>query len=246
MGVADRGRGVKRGAGRPQNGYYLADGTRVPGSTTVTGRGKDSGGLVFVAKRNWHEAGRLGKPFSPDAYWSDGDALQAGTLVHDWIERDVYDEPITYTAEDFPDASALTLQQAHIGYMAYKQWRTAVNLEILETEVPLVSETYGYGGTLDAIALVNGERCIFDWKTSNGTYPDYIAQVAAYRQLVNETADISETEPIRSAHLLRVDKEFGSFHHHWWPEAVLDLGWTWFLAAKELYDADKRLKKVAS
>lgn len=233
---------MKRGAGRPEGGYFLADGTKVPGATTITGRGKDSGGLLYVAKRNWHEAGRQDRPWDPDAYWSDGDALTAGTIVHQWIEDDIHgNEPTVF------DAGSLTFDQARVGFMAYRQWRNGVSLEILETEAPLVSEQFEFGGTLDAIALVNGERVLFDWKTSNATYVDYIAQVAAYRQLVNENYDRSgDGGPVEAGHLLRVGKTYGDFHHHFWPPSALDDGWEWFLHAKGLYTLDRKLKKVAT
>jgi len=234
---------VKRGEGRPTGGYYTKDGIRVPSATGITGRGKDSGGLVYVAKRNWWEAGKQGKPFDRDAYWSDSDALLAGTVVHQWIEDDIHGQPLTR----FDDAPARTLAEATTGYDAFCKWRVTANLTILETETPLVSEQYEFGGTLDAIARINGERVLFDWKTSNATYVDYIAQVAAYRQLVNEDYEtLGNGGPVESAYLLRVGKEFGDFHLHFWTSRILDLGWRWFLAAKELYDMDKRLKKVAA
>lgn len=232
-----------RGKGRPSDGYYLADGSRVPGVTTITGRAKDSGGLIYIAKKHWHEAGRQGKPFARDAYWGKPEnwglaATEAGTIAHQWIEDTIHDDPLT----PYLDHDARIIEQAEVGFGAYLKWQRRVRLEVLETEVPLVSEEYGYGGTLDALALVDGEPALFDWKTSNATYVDYIAQVAAYRQLLVERGERAPKE----AHLLRLGKEMGDFHHHYFPPAVLDLGWQWFLAALDIYNIDARLKKVAA
>lgn len=229
-------------AGRPSGGYFNAEGKRLPGVTSITGRGKDSGGLVFVAKRNWHEAGRLGLPFERDAYWSGMDGKSAtltGSIVHQWIDDTLRGAPLT----GFDESDAV-LWEAQIGFTAFQEWAEQFKPEVVETEMPLVSEEHQYAGTPDAVALVGNkrERVLLDWKTSNGTYPDYIAQVAAYRQLLRERD--GDTAPRRGA-LLRVGKEHGDFHYHSWPEQVLDLGWQWFLAAKSLYDVDARLKKVS-
>lgn len=252
---------MKRGEGRPAGGYYLADGTRVPSVTSINSYGGDSGGLVYKAKKNWHKAGAAGKPFTKDDYWPDderfwGDAKETGSIVHQWIEDDIHGNPPT----KFEAADEHQLVQAKQGYAAYLHWRKTTNPQILETEAPLVSEEFGFGGTLDAIALIDGRRVLLDWKTSNSSRIQYIAQLAAYRQLVNEADSVHlgdqvriigldnsyDGTTVRDAYLLRVGKEFGDFHYHYWPETVLDLGWEWFLAVKQAYELDKRLKKVAT
>ena len=227
-----------RGAGRPE-GYYLADGTRVPGVTTITGRGKNSDGLIHAAKKRWHEAGRQGLPFSRDAYWGSGDALGAGNITHQWIEDTLHGSDLT----PFPAAPDETYAQALAGYEAFLEWREQFKPEIVETETPLISEEYRFGGTLDAVAIVADKHALFDWKTSNATYGDYIAQVAAYRQLTRERD--GDAAPNR-AFLLRVGKTYADFHYHSWPESVLDIGWRWFLSAQELYRTDYKLKKLAA
>ena len=59
---------------RPKGGYKLADGTKVPGVTTVIGKLKDAGPLMYWA---WQQ-GVEGKDFreTRDA------AASAGTVVH--------------------------------------------------------------------------------------------------------------------------------------------------------------------
>jgi len=235
---------VNRGSGRPTKGYFTADGTRVPSVTTINSFGGDSGGLVYKAKKNWHEAGRLGHPFERDAYWPDDtalwgtDAKETGSIVHAWIENDIHGDPLA----DFPDASSVQLEQAGQAFLAYRDWRTMVDLEIVDTELPLVSEKHGFGGTLDAIAVLNNRRVLLDWKASNSARVSYIAQLAAYRVLVNE----NNYGPVENAYLLRVGKTHGDFHLHSYPAGVLDTGWQWFLAAKTQYELDKTLAKVAS
>ena len=81
----------KRGAGRPEGGYRNPAGETVPRITTIIGRCKDSGGLVYIAKKHWHEAGRRGLPFERDAYWGKPEtwgveATEVGSIVHQGIE----------------------------------------------------------------------------------------------------------------------------------------------------------------
>lgn len=219
-----------RGAGRPQDCYRLADGTRVPGTTTITGYMKGAALLKWA----WRQ-GRDGK----ELYGARDEAGVAGSIAHQWIEDTLHGTPPTA----YDDAPAELLAQARAGFDAFREWHAQSKPVILETEVPLVSERYRYGGTIDAIALIGDVRCLLDWKTSNGTYPDYIAQVAAYRELLRERD--GDRAPER-AYLLRVGKEYADFHFHSWPMSVLDLGWKWFQAAHELYVTDRQLKKVAA
>ena len=46
-------------------------------------------------------------------------------------------------------------------------WKAGVNLEIVLTELPLVSELYQFGGTPDALAVIlSGSMTLLDWKAS--------------------------------------------------------------------------------
>lgn len=218
-----------RGAGRPKDGYRLADGARVPGVTTVTGYFKSAGLIGWAYKR-----GRDGLTL----YGSRDEAADAGSIAHQWIEDTLHGIELT----EYPEVPVKLLVQARTGYDAFREWHADYKPKIVETETPLVSERYGFGGTLDCLAFVR-ELVIFDWKTSNGTYPDYIAQLAAYRQLLRERD--GDKAP-RRAYLLRVGKEYADFHFHSWPESVLDVGWEWFRYAQGLYESDRKLKKLAA
>ena len=222
-----------RGPGRPKGGYRNAAGERIPGSTTITGRFKDSGGLIRWA----HAEGAAGR----ELYETRDAAGEAGSLCHDWIEDTLHGRGLRNPPEEM---AAALVEQAKQGLAAFDEWMETVDLRVLETEQPLVSEEFQYGGTLDCLALVSGRKVLLDWKTSGGSYPDYIAQVASYQRLLIERDGPAEAP--KSAFLLRIGKEHADFHFHSYPASVLALGWRWFLLARELYDLDKRLKKVAT
>ncbi len=213
-------------SGRPKSGYRLKDGTRVPGVTTVINRFKESGGLLHWA---W-QLGMDGKDYRAER----DKAAEAGTIAHEMIDAWIHDREWQPPGKEPEDM----LAKAQTGFEAFLAWATSTHLEVVETEVSLVSERHRYGGTIDGIGRLNGETVLLDWKSSNRIYADYIVQVAAYVKLLEE----NRRERVTGIHLLRVGKEWGDFHHHAWPVEVSELGWRAFKCQRELYDLDKPLK----
>jgi len=218
----------------PTNGYRV-NGERVPGVTTIIGRFKDSGGLLFWAFEQGKAAqrGEINK-----LYDKRDEAAEAGTLAHSMVEAHI-------KGEDLPDLSAYPediQRQAQQGFENYIQWAENNRIEIIHQEMELVSETYLYGGCPDAIGRdASGRLCLIDWKTSNGIYPDYLIQLAAYNHLWEENHPLDPL--IGGFHLCRFAKEHADFAHHYWAE--LDDAWEQFLLFRKAYDIDKKLKKRA-
>lgn len=207
-------------------GYFLQDGTKVPSVTTICGRFKESGGLI-----NW--AWKLGKE-GRDYREVRDIAADAGTLAHAAADAWIHgrENPLDTTEK------GEILDKAQTAYGAFLEWTEQTQLVVTDTELPLISERYCFGGTFDAI-LVKGKRALGDWKTSNALYPEYLLQIAAYAKLWDENYP---WEPITGGfHLLRFDKTHGDFHHHWWAE--LDRAWEAFLLLRRLYDIEKELKQ---
>lgn len=210
-----------------RGGYFLASGERVPSVTTVISRFKDAGGLIHWA---W-SLGKEGKDYREER----DKAADAGTMAHAAVEAWIKGD--NYAFEGDPDVCA----KAQMAFGAFLEWADQTQLKVTHTEVPLISERYRFGGTFDAL-LVRGKRAMGDWKSSNGVYPEYLVQVAAYGKLWEET---HPDEPIDGGfHLLRFDKTYGDFKHHWWGE--LDRAWEAFLHLRALYDINKELTKRAA
>lgn len=213
--------------GRPKEGYFV-DGKRVPSVTTITSRFKDAGGLIHWA---W-QIGKDGKDYREER----DSAASAGTLAHSMVEAWIRGEPPVCTHDD-PEVVA----RAQKSFEAFLEWANQSSLEVTHTEVSLISREHMFGGTLDGI-LIKGRRAIGDWKTSNGVYPDYLVQIAAYKALWEENFP---DDPIDGGlHLVRFDKTYGDFAHRWWPE--LDTAWKSFLLERQLYENEKELKKRAA
>lgn len=207
---------------------YKVDGKRVPSVTTILSRFKESGGLIHWA---WSE-GIEGRDYRQTR----DSAAGAGTCAHDMVEcfiRETEFDPSPYDPE--------TLSKAETAFKAFMEWATSSKLKPAYTETSLVSEKYRFGGTLDAV-FIEGKLAIADWKTSNRVYMDMLCQVAAYGELWTEN---KPDLPIEGGyHIVRFDKEYGDFAHHYYPE--LDDAWEYFKLVREAYDLDKRLKKRAA
>lgn len=212
----------------PQNGYRLADGTRVPGTTTIISRFKESGGLIHWA---W-DLGMNGKDYRQVR----DDAGGAGTLAHALVDAHIKKQPIDEVL--FARADEETRTKAESAFGAFLSWERMTNLEIVETEMQLVSEAHRYGGTPDAIGIVSGDLCLVDWKSSNSVYADYLLQLAAYKNLWNEN---NPDRQVQGMHLIRFSKDHGDFSHRFYPE--LDQAWRAFVLCRELYELDKAIKK---
>ena len=218
----------------PKGGYKLADNTRVPGVTTICGRFKDSGALLWWAFGQGKAAER-GEISS--LYDKRDEAADAGTLAHSFVERHINGD-----FEFLRETIVTRVQQlAFQGYRNYCEWAENNRIGIVAQEMEMVSEKYRFGGCPDGIGVdVKGLRSIVDWKTSSsGPYVDWLLQLAAYDILWTEN---HPDQPITGGyHLCRFSKENADFHHHYWSE--LELAKEQFLSFLESYQRDKLLKK---
>jgi len=144
-------------------------------------------------------------------------AGRIGTLTHIMIEEFIKGGAVKLDGYE-PDE----ISQAKTAYYGFYQWFANNNVTFHETEMKLVSEEYQFGGTFDAVCEVNGKLVICDWKTSNAVYDEFIIQLGAYRQLIQENLGYD----IRGAILLRLDKEEkGVYEEHHYK--IKDLNWGW-------------------
>lgn len=216
----------------PKGGYKTKAGKKAPGVTTIIGRFKDSGGLLYWA---CEQGKAIQRGEISSLYDKRDEAADAGTLAHACVEAHLHNLPLPM----LPDNDIG--KQARQGYENFLQWNEANRLEIVAQEMELVSEEYEFGGCPDAIGIdTQGRICLIDWKTSNGVYQDYLIQLAAYKQLWNENNP--EKDWITGGfHLCRFAKEHADFAHHYWSE--LDEAWEQFKLFRRAYDLDKILKK---
>lgn len=204
----------------PKGGYRNANGDPIPGTTTVISNlGWNKNQLMWWA---WKQ-GKDGLSFRDTSE----KAADIGTQAHAMVEASIKNLPVP---EGDPKAKA--------AFEEYLAWKDRTRIEIVGSEIALVSEKHQYGSTIDAMGTHNGEYEMPDWKASNGCYPDHVIQLAAYAHNWNEN---NPDKPVRRVHLCRFGKE-GGFHHHSWAFDALEPAWDVFLALLKIHANKKRLE----
>jgi predicted RecB family nuclease len=132
-------------------------------------------------------------------------------------------------APDTSEYSQADIQKANNCLAKFKSWLKEHPVSPVMIETPLVSEEYKYGGTLDLFAEYNSEFTLVDFKTGKALYPEYLYQVAAYRQLLQE-----QGWPVASARILRIGRD----ESEGFEEVIrtnLETEWQIFLRCLEIY-----------
>jgi len=206
---------------RPKRGYGKTDaGMKYVGVTTPLGLWGDKGGMIHAA---W-KLGMEGENYRE--IWHG--AANAGTLAHELVDAYLHDKPEPDMSMHLPEI----VGKAETAYLGFLQWATLVNFKVIMTEQSLYDEVLGLAGTPD-LAAIQGKRCIIDWKTSKVIYPEYWAQVSAYKYLWEATYP---DQPIEECYILQLNKEDGGFAYHHKPN--LAPYWEFYchvLAAYRLY-----------
>jgi len=150
----------------PRNIYKTADGTKVPGTTTITGQ-LDKPNLIQWA---WN-LGAEGKDWR-EARDSAGDR---GTSVHDMIMGFWRCEEVAMVGDIETKCFEMFLK-----------WLQGKKVDPVLVEMPLVSEEYKFGGQPDLVAMIDGVLTLLDIKTAKAIYPEVWYQLAGYDILLKE------------------------------------------------------------
>lgn len=190
--------------------YKLASGTKVPGVTTVLSL------LNKPALVKW--ANNLGLQGIDSNKYRDA-AADIGTLAHAMIQAHLQNEKL-----DTSQYSAQQIDLAENAALSYFEWAKQYNVQPIFCEIPLVSEKYQFGGTIDCYCRLNNELTLLDFKTGKAIYDEYFVQLAAYKQLLTESGHKvkkcrilrigrDETEGFEERVADRIDKYFSVFKH---------------------------------
>ena len=152
--------------------YKTQDGKRVPGATTITGLLNKP---FLVA---W--ANRLGLEGIDSTKYRDA-AADIGTLAHAMVQAHIQNEPM-----DYDEYSSTQIDLASNAVLSYFEWEKQHEMIPILTEVPLVSNKYRFGGTVDCYCRLDGIPTLLDFKTGKAIYDEYFIQLAAYRALLME------------------------------------------------------------
>ena len=164
--------------------YKDQEGNIVPGVTTV---------LSILAKPalvKW--ANNLGLQGIDSNKYRD-EMADIGTLAHLMILGH-FNKQETDTSE----YSKTQIEKAENCLLSFYEWEKGHTIYPILVEKPLVSDMWGYGGTIDLYCELEGEPTLIDFKTGKAIYPEMMCQLAAYKELLIENGhECSKTRILR-------------------------------------------------
>lgn len=209
---------------RAHQRYRLADGTIVPGVTTIVGL-LNKPHLVAWANK----MGLQG--IDTTAYTAA--AAGAGTCAHEMIQAMVGGPEV-----DFSKYTGEEIEAARNAADKFRAWLVNHDMQTHMIEEQIVSERYRTGGTIDWYGELDGKMTLVDIKTSGNVYAEHVIQVAAYAQLLKD-----EEYPIEEVRILRFSREDDDDHRDFVvTDRLLEAGFEIFLRLRDIYDLQKEIK----
>jgi hypothetical protein len=212
----------------PKYDYALADGTLVPGVTTIV-RLRDKPFLKDWAFRVAKENPGL----SSIRDYTD-DLARIGTCAHHILMSEL--SGMTAYLGDFTPNE---VEAAQHSIDKYHRWAQGKVIVVHEVEGQVISERHRFGGTFDFYAVVDGLFTIADLKTGARIYREYVEQGAAYAEAKKEMG-----QPVEQVLILQMGRTEGEGFSE---EPVRDWrnSWMHFLTLRQLYDIEQANKKGA-
>ena len=209
---------------RAHQRYRLADGTIVPGVTTIVGL-LNKPHLVAWANK----MGLQG--IDTTAYTAA--AAGAGSCAHEIIQAMVGGPEV-----DFSKYTGEEIEAARNAADKFRAWLVNHDMQTHMIEEQIVSERYRTGGTIDWYGELDGKMTLVDIKTSGNVYAEHVIQVAAYAQLLKD-----EEYPIEEVRILRFSREDDDDHRDFVvTDRLLEAGVEIFLRLRDIYDLQKEIK----
>lgn len=157
----------------------------IPSVTWITGHYPK--GIAFykwLADKGWDESQALKQA-----------AGEKGSKVHQAIEMLIKGGEIKMSSKLLNTSTGqeeeLTVEEYDC-ILSFKNWVDKVKPEFLIQEKTVISREYGFAGTVDCVAKIDGEIYIIDWKTGQYVWPEYELQLSAYNQALSELVEKME------------------------------------------------------
>ncbi len=177
------------------------------------------------------------------------EAADVGSLIHEYAEQFAKFKLGGTARPEVPDihtmfpgnseeTNNLMQEQVENGIKAFLTWVKDHNVEYVHAEYFVYNPEVGYAGRTDAIAKVDGELTILDYKTGKRIYSSHRYQAAGYYLAVQHDG----IHPTKSAILL-FNKEDGSFLYESYDEKEINADAEVFLALATVKKREKILSK---
>ena len=128
-----------------------------------------------------------------------------GSDVHKWIELWIkFKIHGGSSVADYPYEVKTPMENFH-------KWVESREIEWIASEKKVYSKFWNYAGTIDALARINGELYVIDFKTSAKIYKEYYLQVYGYAQAIHEMVNDESNKHYPKGMIVRLDKNEDKF-----------------------------------
>jgi len=184
---------------------------------------------VFCCKRNVQD------PFEVR-----NDSSKKGTLIHFYIQAFLENYNTKQIEEYESNYDLLQISFAKKAFDEFKSWYNQVKPKHLQSEIQVIDEEYGYGGTADWPVIINEKRTLADFKTGKHIYAESFFQLVAYFKTINKT--IYKDDPLTDIMILHIRPEQLA-REYWLPRNLINPFYDGFLALKKLEDLKATINK---
>ena len=102
-------------------------------------------------------------------------AADFGKEIHGWAEQ-----YINFKLKKGPMPEMPERKEVQVGVNAFLEWVQENKVKLVSTERVLYSKKHDFMGVMDIEAIIDGDLCLVDLKSSNGLYNTVNMQTAAY------------------------------------------------------------------
>ena len=167
--------------------YEIAEGTFVPSVTTVI----QWGCPMPIHLLNWIIKTSQG---DPDKYWNVNNRdAQIGIDAHNLVELFAKRQMGILTRGEYAEFQTISIQDEPLqkALICFMDFYVKHKPKFLEVETPLFHKSIPYAGRIDAVAEIDGEVWLLDYKTSRSVDKDkkIQMQLSAYARLYEKIGD---------------------------------------------------------
>jgi hypothetical protein len=157
-----------------------------------------------------------------------------GSRIHKAIEDLISGETVSMDSKYTDNSgfeSELTTEE-YEAVLSFVDWAKSVNPTFLHTEMTVISNTFGFAGTVDCIAKIGDDTFIIDWKSSQNVWPEMELQISAYKTALIEMGILDDSTKLA---ILQVGYRKNRNRYKW---NEVEYQFPLFLAARTIWEKE--------
>lgn len=181
-----------------------------------------------------------------DKGWDESQALkqsagEKGSKIHSAIEMLIAGQELKHNDQIMNPQSGIAEEfsvEEWESILSFGLWVKETKPKFILNEVTVISEKYGFAGTVDAVVEIDGQIYIVDFKSGQNLWPEYEMQISAYKQALSEMGKKTKDAKLAILQIgYRRNKKQFKF-------TEVDDQFSLFLASKQIWEKETAGQKV--